>query len=188
VQLERNVRPVAELAARLVNIAIAGASGGKPYEPPSSADQIADFCSRLAPATATEIHRLDDAGERLARMAEAFQPVFTATTMAEVADAVNRLLRKYRSQPYLVDDVGQPFHLHFHGAADTPIESLGGEIAAALALVVDAYGTKRFGQCQASGCDRAYVDLTRNGARRYCSDACNSRMRMAAYRQRATAR
>jgi hypothetical protein len=187
-QLERNVRPRAELAARLVNLAVAGSSRGQPYAPPSSAELVADFCSQLAAATAKDIQRVDDAGARLTRMAEAFHPVFAATTIAEVADVVNRLLRQYRAQPYLVDDVDQPFHLHFHGAAETPVESLGGELATALALVVDAYGTMRFGQCQASKCGRVYVDLTRNGARRYCSDACNSRMRMAAYRNRAAAR
>ncbi|MED7929226.1 CGNR zinc finger domain-containing protein [Nonomuraea sp. LP-02] len=62
--------------------------------------------------------------------------------------------------------------------------TLGGEFATALALIVDGYGPDRFGQGEAHRCDAVYIDLTRNGSRRYCSSACTARAKTAAYRSR----
>lgn len=67
---------------------------------------------------------------------------------------------------------------------NTYVEALGGEFATALALIVDGYGPDRFGQCEAHGCDAVYIDLTKNGSRRYCSPACTARAKTAAYRRR----
>ena len=94
------------------------------------------------------------------------------------------MIRDYGAQPYLVDDVHQPFHLHFHGSGGTRVDQLGGEFATALALIVDGYGADRFGQCQAARCEAVYVDLTRNGSRRFCGPACTARAKSAAYRTR----
>ncbi|MGW6503409.1 CGNR zinc finger domain-containing protein [Nonomuraea angiospora] len=98
---------------------------------------------------------------------------------ADQAARINAMIRRYGAQPYLVDDVGQPFHLHFHGSGGTQVEALGGEFATAPALVVDGYGPDRFGQCEA-----VYIDLTRNASRRHCSTACTARAKTAAYRSR----
>ncbi|MEW1843965.1 CGNR zinc finger domain-containing protein [Nonomuraea angiospora] len=98
---------------------------------------------------------------------------------ADQAARINAMIRRYGAQPYLVDDVGQPFHLHFHGSGGTQVEALGGEFATAPALVVDGYGHDRFGECEA-----VYIDLTRNASRRHCSTACTARAKTAAYRSR----
>ncbi|WTD39936.1 CGNR zinc finger domain-containing protein (plasmid) [Streptomyces sp. NBC_01643] len=45
-------------------------------------------------------------------------------------------------------------------------------------------GSDRFGACQAHACNRVYIDLTRNGSRRFCSSACTARAKTAAYRAR----
>ncbi|WP_405008879.1 CGNR zinc finger domain-containing protein [Kitasatospora purpeofusca] len=42
----------------------------------------------------------------------------------------------------------------------------------------------RLGVCSAPACDRAYVDVSRNGIRRYCSTACRNRVKSAAHRAR----
>jgi predicted RNA-binding Zn ribbon-like protein len=42
----------------------------------------------------------------------------------------------------------------------------------------------RFGVCTAPRCDRVYVDVSRNGARRFCSTACQNRVKTAAFRAR----
>nr|WP_246810580.1 CGNR zinc finger domain-containing protein [Ensifer sp. ENS09] len=49
---------------------------------------------------------------------------------------------------------------------------------------MDRFGSRRFGRCHANGCDRAYIDVTRNGSKLYCSDACMARMKMVEYRAR----
>jgi predicted RNA-binding Zn ribbon-like protein len=54
----------------------------------------------------------------------------------------------------------------------------------ALAVVVAEYGNDRLGICQADRCEDVYVDTSRNRSRRYCDDACASRMNVAAYRTR----
>ncbi len=42
----------------------------------------------------------------------------------------------------------------------------------------------RLGVCTAARCDRVYVDLSRNGTRRFCSTACQNRNKAAAFRAR----
>ncbi len=42
----------------------------------------------------------------------------------------------------------------------------------------------RLGVCTAPHCDRVYVDTTRNGSRRFCSTACQNRVKAAAFRER----
>ncbi|MEH6415873.1 CGNR zinc finger domain-containing protein [Pseudomonas sp. CGJS7] len=143
-----------------------------------------EFVAALSAAMGRKIAAADPGGRRLPTLARALHAAFAAPDTAAAAGVLNELMRRYRSRPYLTEDVGQPFHLHFHGEAANAVDSLGGEFATALALVIDAYGHKRFGLCQAHACDRAYVDLTRNGSRRYCSEACTARAKMAAYRER----
>lgn len=183
-RLASNASRATELVAALVNLATAGSSRGQAYEPASGAELTGQFSAVLSELWAAKVGATPDAGERLALMAGAFRDVFVADGTADVADVLNRLLRRYQTRPYLTGDDDEPIHLHFHGDAETPVESLGGEFAAALALVVDVYGQSRFGVCEARQCDRVYVDLTRNGSRRYCSEACTARAKMAAYRVR----
>jgi predicted RNA-binding Zn ribbon-like protein len=174
----------AGLAVDLVNLATPGCSRGLPHRPAAGDELVRRFAALLSPAWAAELAAVPDAGVRLEHMAAELRAVFTADGVAQAAAVLNRLLRSYHARPYLTDDVDQPFHLHFHSDAATAVEALGGELATALALVVDTYGQKRFGLCEARNCDRGYVDLTRNGSRRYCSDACRARAKMAAYRSR----
>ena len=186
-RLAGNTGRAAELAGELVNLATVGATGGHDYRPPDREALVEQFSRLLTSHWAGEVMETPDAATRLEQMAQAFRTVFQASGDAETADAINRLLRRYGTRPYLAVSPDQTTHLHFHGVAETPVESLGGEFAAGLALVVDAYGQGRLGICSAHHCDRVYVDLTRNGSRRYCSNACGARAKMAAYRSRLSA-
>ena len=186
-RLASNVARAAELAGELVNLATAGASGGQDYRPPRGAALVEQFSRILTDHWAGEVSRTRDAATRVEQMAGEFRRVFQAGGDAATAGALNGLLRRYGTRPYLAVSPAQPAHVHFHGDAETPVESLGGEFAAGLALVVDAYGYNRLGVCTAHHCDRVYVDLTRNGSRRYCSNACGARAKMAAYRSRLSA-
>jgi predicted RNA-binding Zn ribbon-like protein len=42
----------------------------------------------------------------------------------------------------------------------------------------------RLGVCSAERCDRVYVDTSRNSRRRFCSTACQNRVKAAAFRAR----
>lgn len=177
-----NMQRQARLVVELINLAVPGRAHGRDYQP-AAGELLPAFAALTSRQTAVSLTTEADADAALGKMALAFHPVFTAADVRAAADLLNGLLRRYQARPYLTDDVGQPFHLHFHGHGGG-VHSLGGEFASALALVIDTYGDQRFGVCEATACDRVYVDLTRNGARRYCSDACSSRAKMAAYRKR----
>ena len=52
----------------------------------------------------------------------------------------------------------------------------------AVVLGTELYG--RLGVCTAPRCDRVYVDMSRNGTRRFCSTSCQNRVKAAAFRAR----
>ncbi|MCA2222478.1 CGNR zinc finger domain-containing protein [Nonomuraea aurantiaca] len=145
---------------------------------------VAAFAAELGDASRAALSAVPDAGARLAELAVQLREALLAERPSDQAARINAMIRRYGAQPYLVEDVGQPFHLHFHGSGGTQVEALGGEFATALALIVDGYGPGRFGQCQAHQCEAVYIDLTRNGSRRYCGAACTARAKTAAYRTR----
>ncbi|MEU7859352.1 CGNR zinc finger domain-containing protein [Nonomuraea sp. NPDC049141] len=174
----------APLIAELVNLATTRSRGGGSVKPLSGEDLATAFAAQFGDRTSAALCAVPDAGERLAELAIELRHALLAERPADQAARINAMIRKYGAQPYLVEDVGQPFHLHFHGSFGTQVEALGGEFATALALIVDGYGPDRFGICEAHQCEAVYIDLTRNGSRRYCSTACTARAKTAAYRSR----
>jgi predicted RNA-binding Zn ribbon-like protein len=58
-------------------------------------------------------------------------------------------------------------------------------VAVALATVLGSEYGDRLGVCEAPACDRVFVDVSRNGPRRFCSTACQNRVKAAAHRSRA---
>ncbi|PZS39469.1 MAG: hypothetical protein DLM62_08155 [Pseudonocardiales bacterium] len=42
----------------------------------------------------------------------------------------------------------------------------------------------RLGTCAAPACERAFVDVSRNGSRRFCNTSCQNRVKAAAHRAR----
>ncbi len=182
-----NVTAQAPLLAELVNLATTQRRRGGATAPLVGDALVTSFTASLGEAAAESLRDVPDVAGRLAALAWELRSALLAEDAAAKAQRLNDLIRRYRAQPYLVEDIGQPFHLHFHGSGETAVEALGGEFVTALALIVDGYGPNRFGQCQARNCDAVYVDLTRNGSRRYCSAACTARAKTAAYRSRRTA-
>ncbi|SPL99271.1 unnamed protein product [[Actinomadura] parvosata subsp. kistnae] len=174
----------APLIAELVNLATAHQRGGASVRPLTGEDLTAAFAAQLGERTGAALRAVPDAGRRLGELAAELRQALLAEHPADQAGRINAMIRKYGAQPYLVEDVGQPFHLHFHGSGGTEVEALGGEFATALALIVDGYGPGRFGRCEAHQCEAVYIDLTRNGSRRYCGAACTARAKTAAYRSR----
>ncbi len=56
--------------------------------------------------------------------------------------------------------------------------------AEALARVIGAGRHDRIGLCHADQCDRVFVDTSKNAGRRFCSTACQNRIKTAAFRRR----
>ncbi|MFI7442944.1 CGNR zinc finger domain-containing protein [Nonomuraea indica] len=179
-----NVTRQAPLIAELVNLATAHWRGGASVRPLVGEELSATFAVQLGGRTGADLCAVPDAGRHLAELATELRQALLAERPADQAARINAMIGRYGAQPYLVEDVGQPFHLHFHGSGGTQVEALGGEFATALALIVDGYGPDRFGVCEAHQCEAVYIDLTRNASRRYCSAACTARAKTAAYRSR----
>lgn len=184
VEIACNVTRQAPLIAELVNLATAHWRGGASVQPLAGEDLATTFAAQLGDRAGAALRAVPDAGRRLTDLAAELRQALLAEHPADQANRINAIIGRYGAQPYLVEDVGQPFHLHFHGSGGTQVEALGGEFATALALIVDGYGPDRFGVCGAHQCEAVYIDLTRNASRRYCSAACTARAKTAAYRSR----
>jgi predicted RNA-binding Zn ribbon-like protein len=184
VEIACNVTRQTSLIAELVNLVTPRWRGGVRARQLEGEELVAAFATLVGERTGSELRATPDAGVRLAELAVELHGALLATTAAGKAERINVMIRNYGAQPYLVEDVGQPFHLHFHGSGKTQVERLGAEFATALALIVDGYGADRFGECAATQCEAVYIDMTRNSSRRYCSAACTARAKTAAYRNR----
>lgn len=131
-------------------------------------------------ATPGDLDALRDVAARL-------RAVFEAVEDGEVdraARTVNDLLGEVQASPELTDHDGQGWHLHFHASTADPVAGLTASFATALAMVVGSDARDRLGVCRAEGCDRVFVDTTRNGSKRFCSTGCQNRAKAAAFRAR----
>lgn len=172
---------VVGVAAALVNALTPGEHGGRPVEAgePGRARRCAAVLGRPVD---------DSEAAELERLARRLRPVFLAAedgATDRVAELVNALLTDYRSTPRLSRHDGEPWHLHFTGAGAGT--EWGAGCATGLAVVVDSQATGRLGVCRADCCDRVYVDVSRNASRRFCSESCLNRTKVAAFRARARA-
>lgn len=104
-----------------------------------------------------------------------------------VVDEVNRILADAQAVPRLVKHDGLDWHIHAT-SSDAPLaDRVLVEAAMALVDVVRADAIDRLRDCEAEDCAGIFVDLSKNGSKRYCSPRCGNRMNVRAYRERAGA-
>ncbi len=105
----------------------------------------------------------------------------------ELVTEINAMLAEAHAFPQLLRHDGHDWH--FHGTPDdAPLaERMRVEAALAIADLVRAGTTDRMRPCDAFDCDGLFIDLSRNGSRRFCSIRCGNRMNMVAFRERASA-
>ncbi|MFI5842430.1 CGNR zinc finger domain-containing protein [Catenuloplanes sp. NPDC051500] len=97
---------------------------------------------------------------------------------------INRMLRDGRALPYLARHDDYDWHLHATDP-DAPLATRM-EVEAAFALidVVRTNETGRLRVCAADDCTGLFVDLSKNGSKRFCTVRCGNRMNMIAHRSR----
>ncbi|GAA1392735.1 hypothetical protein GCM10009613_38270 [Pseudonocardia kongjuensis] len=100
------------------------------------------------------------------------------------AATVNALLTETGAVPVLARHGDRPWHLHFHAVDAGWARSWAASMATALAVVLGNPAHDRLGVCSAPACDRVFIDVSRNGTRRFCSTACQNRVKAAAFRAR----
>ncbi|GAA4936136.1 CGNR zinc finger domain-containing protein [Actinoplanes utahensis] len=99
-------------------------------------------------------------------------------------DAVNEMLREARALPYLTRHDGSDWHIHAT-EPDAPLaERIRVEAALALIDVIRMNETGRLRVCAADDCIGIFLDLSRNGSKRFCSVRCGNRVNMIAFRAR----
>jgi len=172
-------------ASALVNQLTPGIDGIRPVVVPATGrarkarvQQIDAFAGE--PLAARQVDGLVDLAAKL-------RPVFEHCGRDNVDAAallVNDLLARYRSAPELSRHDGEPWHLHFHSADAGLAEGWGAGCATGLAVVLGMGDADRLGVCTASPCDRVFVDVSRNGNRRFCSSRCANRSAVSAFRSR----
>lgn len=190
VMFDGHVATLLDAAVSLVNALTDGTRQGRPFTAPRDAALPQAVHDALPPTPHRTAVGPDDAAD-LADTARRMRAVFEAVDSGRSDPAallVNELLRTTGARPQL-DRVGdEPWQLHFHGADDTLAVGWSAGCATALALAVGSELAGRLGVCAATQCDRVYVDNSRNAVRHFCSDACRSRVKAAAFRARKATR
>jgi predicted RNA-binding Zn ribbon-like protein len=184
---DSHVLNVVEVAARLVNELTPGARGGQDVEAPTGAARVA--------ATATALggdgRRTPSVNARQAKAlagdAARMRKVFEASDRGDLPTAareVNEMLARTGARPQLDPLPEGGWHVHFHGSDDGLATGWAAGCATGLALAIGSDLAGRLGVCLADRCDRVYVDTSKNASRRFCSTACQNRVKAAAYRAR----
>ncbi|MGQ4730809.1 MULTISPECIES: CGNR zinc finger domain-containing protein [Streptomyces] len=114
-----------------------------------------------------------------------FAEVFAAPDPRTAADLVNRLVAAAGTTPQLTDHDGYDWHVHYFAPDASISDHLAADCGMALAFIIVAGEQERLRRCEAPDCGHAFVDLSRNRSRRYCSSrTCGNRLHVAAYRAR----
>jgi len=178
---------VVNLAVALVNLLTEGEDRSRKYLPPAGAERAARLNALFKLARSkTEVSEAE--AEAFGSVAADLRAVFTAVADGDIDNAahrVNGILAATGAHPALERHDGEPWHIHFRSADETsPVKGWAAGCATGLAVVLGGELYDRLGVCTAPHCDRVYVDTSRNGSRRYCSTACQNRVKTATFRQR----
>ena len=178
---------VVRMAVALVNLLTPGEDRSRAYAPPAGAELAARLNALFKSAGSRTVVTSAEA-EAFAPAAADLRAVFAAVAAGDLdgaAHRVNDMLAATGAHPVLKRHDGEPWHLHFHSADEgSPVKSWAAGCATGLAIVLGGELYDRLGVCTAPHCDRVYVDTSRNGSRRFCSTACQNRVKAAAFRER----
>lgn len=182
---DSHVADLLRASTELVNLMTCQHAGGRPAESPTGAQLRRDIGLLLArDGQPAQVSR--DAALILKRFAGDARPIFEAVAdenYDQAADRTNALIMWSRPQPRL-DNMGDGWHMHFHGPIDELGEGWAAGCAAALTMAIGSRHAGRLGVCEAPRCDRVYVDNSKNGTRRFCRVTCQNRVKNANHRAR----
>ncbi|WP_406425614.1 CGNR zinc finger domain-containing protein [Streptomyces sp. NBC_01589] len=186
VMFDSHVVTLLDAAVSLVNTLTDGTQQGRPYTAPHG-DQLPQAVHEALPLSSQRSTVAPDHAAYLAHTAQQMRPVFEAVDSGHIdraAQLVNVLLSAAGARPQLDRVDGEPWQVHFHGSDDSLSVGWSAGCATALALAIGSNLAGRLGVCTATHCDRVYVDASRNAVRHFCSSACRSRVKAAAFRAR----
>jgi predicted RNA-binding Zn ribbon-like protein len=147
----------------------------------TSLDELQAFIEEYIEQPLTTINEADLTEIRLLRAT--LRTVFETTGEIEAARLLNQLLERYSATPR-ISWHGGPLHLHFEAIEKGLLRWLGAITTMGLTVVLCEYGKERLGLCASKSCQKAFVDISKNRRKIYCSESCAHRESMAAYRER----
>jgi predicted RNA-binding Zn ribbon-like protein len=178
---------VVRTAVALVNLLTEGEERGRKYLPPRGLERAAKL-NALFQAARSRTEVTEGEAEEFGPVAAGLRAVFQGVTAGDIdaaARRVNDMLTSTGAHPFLERHDGEPWHIHFHSSDETSrVKGWAAGCATGLAIVLGGEYSDRLGVCTAPHCDRVYVDTSRNGSRRFCSTACQNRVKAAAFRER----
>lgn len=184
---DSHVAILLDTAVALVNALTDGDSHGRPYVAPRGDDLPEAVGAALPSSFSVPMDQATYLASTAERMRSIFEAIHTQRVDAAAA-LVNELLLNTRARPQLDRVPGEPWQVHFHGSDDSVAAGWSAGFASALAFAIGSSLAARLGVCAAAQCDRVYVDSSRNGVRMFCSPACQSRTKAAAFRARRSAK
>jgi len=187
VEFNSHTDSVVRVAVELVNLLTPGYALGREYQPPAGDTERAEAVTAVLRAGGGRRAVTPAEAAGMGEVAGELRDVFTAVDTGWVdaaAELVNAMLTRTGAHPALERHDGEPWHLHFHAADASMVSGWAAGCATGLAVVLGGELYDRLGVCTAPRCDRVYVDTSRNGTRRYCSTACQNRVKTAAFRAR----
>jgi predicted RNA-binding Zn ribbon-like protein len=174
-----------ELAVAVVNALTPGWRGGKRFD---LRGPLRGAALSILPDVVTTVTDItEEESVRLRALADELRHVFELCdrgAVSESSERINALFRRYGVAPELWQDAEGQWHLHFHARRSGVAASWASGAATAMAFWVDQGMTGKLGVCSADRCDRVYADGSKNGSRRFCSEACQARTKVAAHRAR----
>jgi predicted RNA-binding Zn ribbon-like protein len=99
------------------------------------------------------------------------------------ARRLNVLLTAHPAHPHLAQEEGR-WRLHHHPADADLVPMWTAICAEGMARVIGAGDHRRLGTCGSDGCDRVFLDCSKNASRRFCSTTCQNRVKAASFRRR----
>jgi len=174
------------MAVALVNLLAEGEERGRAYLPPAGGERAAQL-NTLFKGVGSRTVVTEAEGAEFGSVAADLRAVFAAIAAGDVDEAahqVNGMLKVTGAHPLLERHDGETWHIHFHAAGEhSRVSGWAAGCATGLAIVVGGEHYDRLGVCTAPHCDRVYVDTSRNGSKRFCSTACQNRVKSAAFRE-----
>jgi predicted RNA-binding Zn ribbon-like protein len=171
-RLPPDVAAWASFAAALVN------TRPRPADPPEKLRGAADLQALLDAAPEPAPRPAADGDVEPARaLRDALVGAFRAGGPGDAAAALNPLLARWALRP------GADGGWELGPARDAELRDwLAANCARGLAELVATYGIERLHECSAEDCQAVLVDVSRNGARRFCSRTCASRVNVRRHR------
>ncbi|MFB7916959.1 CGNR zinc finger domain-containing protein [Streptomyces sp. NPDC056061] len=182
--IPHDTRIALDTVVDLLNTApTSGQPRSEPVEGLADIAALYDFARRHRISGVGDLHERDLRAVRDVRAR--FATIFATDDARIAATLINALVAAAGTTPQLSNHDGYDWHVHYFAPDASVADHLAADCGMALAFIVVAGEQERLRRCEAPDCRHAFVDLSRNRSRRYCSSrTCGNRLHVAAYRAR----